>query len=240
MNSLTRDQILTRALDMVDSPTLNEHDRPSGTIVATAFSISWLQDGINTFYEAFPWEAPITSAAITVPGGQAPLATVNAPSDFIADFRNGIVLGTPLFRLARKSMQEVINQAYISPDAGTPSIYSVHKMKLYVQPAPASNTNATLWYYQLPATLGPSGVPTFPTDLLLIEYVRLRGLEWIRALQPGSALVFVHEQVRLLREAGLGREPESTELMNDPLRPRKQAGDEKLFTKTAPVVVQPR
>lgn len=217
MATLTRDQILGRALDMVASPALNNNDRPAGTIVGTALTIQWLQDALNLFGDEFPWAQQLTTAAITIPtSGLVPL-----PADFILDVRNGVYIaaGTSTAsarRMIRTSYQKMLSSIVGTPGTGAPSRYTVLPPNIRFWRTPDQSYPAVLAYYARQATLASGSVPIFPSDLPLIEYVRLRGLEWVRAVEMGSALKYAQQQIADLRKAGLGHEPEDDTIPFDP------------------------
>jgi hypothetical protein len=209
MATLTRDQILNRALDMVAAPALNTNDRPAGTIVSTALSIQWLQDAINLFADEFPWAQMVATTSVVIPTtGLVPL-----PSDFIIDVRDGLYIvsgGTVQGRrLRRLSYQKMLDRVVFLVAVGSPMRYTVLPPNLQIWPTTRDQSyTATLAYYARPSILSASAVTVFPSDLPLIEYVRLRGLEWIRAVEMGSALKYVQQQIADLRKSGLGMEPE--------------------------------
>ncbi len=217
MATLTRDQILGRALDMVAAPALNNNDRPAGTIVGGALTIQWLQDALNLFADEFPWAQMLTTAAIVIPT----TAIVALPADFIIDVRNGIYIaaGTSTAsarRLIRTSYQKMLSGIVGTPGVGAPTRYTVLPPNIRFWRTPDVSYPAVLAYYARPAVLGASGVPIFPSDLPLIEYVRLRGLEWVRAVEMGSALKYAQQQIADLRKAGLAHEPEDDTIPFDP------------------------
>jgi hypothetical protein len=217
MATLTRDQILGRALDMVASPALNNNDRPAGTIVSGALSAQWLQDALNLFGDEFPWAQLLTTAAIVIPT----TAVLTLPSDFILDVRNGIYIaaGTSSAsarRLVRTSYQKMLSYIVGTPGVGAPSRYTILPPNIRFWRTPDQSYPAVLAYYARQAVLTSSAVPIFPSDLPLIEYVRLRGLEWIRAVEMGSALKYVQKQIADLRKAGLAHEPEDDTIPFDP------------------------
>jgi hypothetical protein len=232
-NRLPRDTIINRALDMIDSATLDHHDRPSApTIVTTAYAIGWLQDAIDAFYHEFPWTAQITTASLSLTAASESPASYSAPATFLWDVRNGIIVTTGTRkRLLRKPLQELLSMATGNQTAAAPEIYSVVNSTIYVHPRPDQTYTATLWYYSFPAVLATSSVPVFPTDLVLIDYVRLRGMEQIRALPPGSAQQYIRAEIQALREGSMGREPESSELPSDPLLNIQQAGGKAQLTR---------
>lgn len=223
MATLTRDAILNRALDMIAAPALNFNDRPSATIVSTAISIMWLQDALNLFYDEFPWAQTLKTASVTL---AAAANTFTPPADFIMDVRDGLYLpssttGGPL-RLQRtpygQLLARVIFTDTTSAGQGIPKRYTVlSPTSIQYYPTADVAYAATIAYYARPAVLSATTVPvSFPSDLPLIEYVRLRGLEWIRAIDNGSALKYVLGQIADLRKSGLGFEPEDSTIAFDP------------------------
>lgn len=251
-NRLTRDQILNQALDLMDSPTLDQHDRPNApTIDAGAFSISWLQNALDRFHQVFPWAGLVKAVPITLAQGNPAIAL---PSDFLLDVRDGIVIpqpqnplsnsGLPL-RLFRTSLQKFMDFQALSPSApglpagsgggggGTPRRYMVMPgavvdintglpmTGIALWPTPNQDYSASLWYYSLPQTLNPTDVPNFPSDEVLVDTVRVRGLEWSRAVPLGTYRKYVNEMIAELRKSGLGQEPESYEIPFDPIQFRR-------------------
>ncbi len=217
MNRLTRDEILHRALDMVDSRSLDAHDRPENTVIVDeAHSVAWLQDGLDYFHHAFPWQGTLKTTTLTLPANSnGPIAL---PGDFILDVRNGVVLDpttTTAPRLRRWPVQKYISATAGTTSAGTPRVYTWYGDALYVHPKPATTLTATLWYHALPTELKATQKPTFPSDWVLVEFVRLRGLEWLRAVDPGTARTYAEKEIARLRASGLVGEPEDDELPLD-------------------------
>ena len=214
MNRLTRDQLIGRGLDMVDSPSLNELDRPSGTVVAAALSIGWLQDALDLFHNRFPWAGIVKSTSVTISSGND---TLSLPSDFIMDVRGGLLITTAgkKRRLGRWPLQRFVTASLLYDTAGVPERYVVLPPNLRVWRLPDATYSGTLWYYALPTTLAAATVPNFPSDWVLVEYIRLRGLEWLQKTQPGTALNYAQDQVRALLASGLGFEPEDDVLPLD-------------------------
>ena len=66
INRLSRDNIIIQALDMADLPELNQHDRPAGTVAATAFAINWLQRAVDAVLAEFPWGGEVSRATGTL------------------------------------------------------------------------------------------------------------------------------------------------------------------------------
>ena len=61
-----------------------------------------------------------------------------------------------------------------------PLIYAVQPPNLLLASAPDQAYSADFWYYALPTELGPNTVLQFPSDIIVVEYTRLRANEWIR------------------------------------------------------------
>lgn len=222
MNRLTRDAILQRALNFADSPSLDAKDRPEGTILSGALSVSFLQEALDAFHAEFPWQGVIASASVTIP----PSGTIELPADFILDVRDGLVM--PGHRLARISLQRLITaqarQTHTTHSNPLPAVYCWVASSIKVHPKPVVTQSAILWYYALPAELGANDKPVFPTDHILVEYVHLRCKEWTRVLPPGTARQYADREIARLRAAGLAGEPESDRIAFDPLTFRGAAG----------------
>ena len=223
-NRLNRDQILHRALSMVDNPALDAKDRPGGAILANALSLGWLQDALDQFQQAIPMAATRATSQLVIPSATGEVAT---PSDYIIDVRNGIVMPSPgAIRLRRVSGQEFITRTVNYPSASAnPMVYTVDEPLIRVWPTPTTDAPATLWYFALPPVLGPNTRPRFPADWTLIEYVRLRALEWLRAAPAGGAFAYAEQQIGKLRSAGLFGEPEDDHIPFDEGQFRRGAGD---------------
>lgn len=219
-NRLTRDDILNRALDMIDSSSLDTKDRPGGVIQANALSIGWLQDALDMFHQAFPWTGTTTSASVTYTGNND---QVTLPADFTLDVRDGFVISqtnpTVRARLRRKPLTFILNYDVGSSDTGTPRWYTINSSTAAtVRPIPDTTYTGTLWYYKLPVALAPNVKPNFPNDWTLVEYVRLRGKEWTGELEASSAIGFAEKAIGKLRSSGLGVENENDSLDLDPTR----------------------
>lgn len=200
-------------------PTLNLLDVSNGnpvtgTINAAATSAAWLQNIVNYFLSFFPTAGNATSTSVTYTAGST---TVAQPADFILDLRDGLIItvNTTQRRLKRRGLQDLIARS-LNQNAGAPSAYAVQGANLLVAPTPDITYAGTLWYWQRPAALSGSDVPVFPSDLVLVEYVRIMALEWIRALPPNAALSYADAQIVKMRKAGLGFESEHDTIPMDP------------------------
>lgn len=217
MNRLQRDQIINRALDLADSSVLDAKDRPSSpTIVAGALSVEWLQEAIDLFAKRFPFSLNLTTSALTIAENDT---TITVPSDFVLDYKNGIVLADDLGRLLRKSLNFILNQLVgttTSPVRGTPAFYAVKGSTIQFTPKADKAFTATLHYYQLPSALTTAEVPFFPDDYILVHYVWIKAQEWHRVVPIGAALQYAEDRIKDLQKAGIGGEAEPTTIELDP------------------------
>ena len=219
VNRRSRDQILIEALDLADLPELDQHDRPSATIVAAAFSINWLQRCLDVMAQEFPWASEITKTTGTITSLNQDLGL----TDFILDVRDGMHLtisGTTK-RLTRINFADIMayqmkNDQGGSPMTGDPSLYAFTGTTVRFDITPSQNRPYTLWYYAMPAVLVAGTIPPFPTDHACIEFVFWRAMEWARKAPPGAAMKYLREvEIAALRSAGLNQEPESDRIELD-------------------------
>lgn len=216
MNRMVRDQILHAGLDMIDNAWLDAHDRPGGVdspLMDNALTIQWLQQGLDRFVREFPWMGAVTTATLTLPtSGSLPV-----PTDYILDVRDGMIVPTKQTRLYRlASLQQYIRSQVVPQGAAScPHAYIVQHQTIRLVPVPQTALSATFWYYALPAALDANDIPSFPDDFTLSEYIRLRGLEHCRVMQPGTAQQYIAAQIVQLKQAGLGGEPEADEIELD-------------------------
>lgn len=206
---LTRNQILQHSLDMADSAVLDNHDRPGqGPIIQQAYSLRWLQDALDYFSHIFPWAYDLKEVELTVSS-----ASVALPVDFIIDMKDGVAIDGK--RVWRRSAQELFDLK-IQGKSGKPCIYNIQPPNIKFAPTPDTTYIATLAYYALPDIIGSCEYPLFPSDWILIEYVRLRALEFLRVLPPGSAMTYAKQMVVELQKSGFANEPEYTSVPLDP------------------------
>lgn len=232
MNRMTRDELLHGGLDQADLASLDQHDRPHGVIVEGAYSISWLQQGLDWFHQAYPWAALIKTATLAI---VANVDTYELPTDYVQDVRDGLILqdGSNKGRVRRRGLTNILDgQVSLAPGqtlTQRPAWYSVHSLGttqtaasgfpkvIQVFPMPDRAYTGTLYYYALPNVLIDGAVvPVFPSDYILIEYLRIRGLEWGRQLPVGTHMEFAKKALGDLQSSGFGREAEDNVIPLDP------------------------
>ena len=198
---------------MADIPSLNVVDVSNGnpltgTINAINMSGSWLQDMVWWFQAEFPWAQLATTATGAMVAGTA---TITPPSDFILDLKDGLLVtvNSVQRRMQRVGLQNLISYSLSHTTSAAPMVYAVQGATIRMSPTPDQAYTYTLWYYQRQAALTGAAVPTFPSDLVLVEYIRIKALEWIRAVPPGAALGYANSRVTEMRKSGLGYEAES-------------------------------
>lgn len=222
MNRYSRDEVLHTALDMADLPTLDIKDRPQGILLPHALCIKWLQNGLDTFHSRFPFASDVTNVELLLTPGSDELtlgdptrgedvshsrASPYLPADFSLDVKDGLIvdLNGVRGRLRRRHFQEwlTIASQYVHTNQPYPLAYIVLDGRVRIAPRSDIARSLLLWYYKLPPVLGAQDIPQFPDDWTLIEYVRLRALEWNRLLPPGTAMEYIDKQVADLKQAGL-------------------------------------
>ena len=212
----TRDEILSRALDLVNSSTLSNHDRPGGVISSNAYAIQWLQDGLDKYHTQYPFSGDLTDVGVSFTPNQRYLTITSTglaiPTDFSVDARNGLYLydGAGYRRLFRKSFQDWLPTytQSLGRVAQFPSVYCKFQGKINVAPVFSGTYTGTLWYFSRPPVLTASDFPAFPDETVLIEYVRIKGLEWTKQYPPGTCEAYFMKALGRLKMAGLLDEPE--------------------------------
>jgi hypothetical protein len=217
MNRLTRDVLLIQALDLADLPTLDNHDRSTGSIDPAAFCISWLQDALDLFLNQFPLAASLKAGSVTLVQG---VNQITAPADFILDVKHGLVIpqnpNSNARRLFRTPYQKMLTYQTYSPGAGCPRRYTTLGARIVLWPVPDVSYAAILNYYAMPPVLAGGDIPMFPSDQILIDCVKLRALEWARQEQPGTALAYARKEIAKIRSSGLFNESEDNQVPLDP------------------------
>ena len=215
-NRLSRDAILIRALNLVDSPRIDEKDRSGGLAQIDAGAVlspGWLQDALDLAHNLYPQAGALKSVPLPLTAG-TPTYTISViATDFILDFKDGIVLADDKGRLHRKSLNKVLDLQTSTSTRSKPTMYALYNGLIVVRPIPDIAYTATLYYYSLPAVLAAGTVPNFPSDLLLVEYVHLRGREWLREIPAGTAEKYLIDAVSRLQKSGLGPEDEMDDVI---------------------------
>ena len=113
--------------------------------------------------------------------------------------------------MKRRPLQNAIDMGYNLP-SGVPVLYTFQGNNVLIAPTPDQAYPVDMWYYNRPSALAATDVPIFPSDLILVNYIRITALEWIRALPIGSSLQYTEARIADLIKAGLGNEPERAEI----------------------------
>ncbi len=241
-----RDEILSQGIELSASPTVIAHDMPGGVIDGNAYSIKWLQNALDMFHRKYPFASDIHTAAMTIQGSNAdvllaspntllPGDSIYLPDNFILDVRNGLIctIGTQSYRLKRKSFQYWLNYSlsFQTLTQASTTAYCIVNEKIKVAPLLTEPVSATLYYYALPALLGPKSHVPFPDEFVLIEFIRLKALEWTRSLEPGTSQMYLTKQLAGLRASGLLNEPEYEDGI--PLENNQVLNDGTAFSRTA-------
>lgn len=207
MGRLTRDNILISALDMLDSAVLDAKDRPSASIVAGAFSIQWLQEGLDLLFAYVPIGGTLVSPAGTL-SFSAGVPSYLLPTDFAAVEKDGVVLTDTGEHLILRNQNELDSQPTVRTNWGRPTMFSITYPFLSVRPVPNTTIAATLNYYALPTALAAGATPAFSLDTILVQYVWLRGQEWHKTVLAGTAQEYLISVATRLKHYGLALPPE--------------------------------
>lgn len=229
MNRYTRDEVLHTALDMADIATLNVHERPNGVIMPQAYSINWLQNLLDMFHNRYPFAGEVTKATMCVQAHQEDLLFQSEPGvfpaylpdDFAIDVTDGLIAsygqGT-FYRIKKLSFQPWlrVQTYYRSQQTSQPRVlyYTIISDIIKIVPTIDTSQQVDLWYYRLPPVLQAQDRPRYPDDWTLIEYVRLRALEWVRhpGVPPGTAKAYAEAELSADRQAGLLQKSEEDQL----------------------------
>lgn len=212
MPRYTRDEIIIQGIELSSSPTLIQHDIPGGIVQENAHSIKWLQNALDFFHRKCPFSTDVQSVSVTIQSNSEDLVLTATPSlylpaDFMLDVRNGIVVESSSgnYRLERKSFQYWLSyrNGLQNATTTTPRMYCIINSRIKVAPLLSSPQACTLWYYALPVEIGPEDYPPFPDEWTLIEFIRIKALEWTRSIEVGTAQVYFTKQLAGLRAAGL-------------------------------------
>lgn len=227
-NRYTRDQIITKALELSLLPNLEVNDAPNGVVMPNAFTINWLQDIIDFWYHIVPFSTTITKVTLNA---TANVSTISLPSDFIVDVRNGYlhqtIVGDSLSyaRTRRLPLQKFITRQLSYQKASTQVLFSTcysiagidasGKQVMNIAPTPTIATLGQLWYYALPTELKANDIPPFPAARVMIEYLFIRAREWAGLMNPGSAQGYCDKLLASAKAGGLLNEPEDDEVPMD-------------------------
>lgn len=228
-NRYNRDELIKIALDMAQVPNLKQHDCPNGVVQTDAYAVQWLQDIMDFWYHMVPFSGGVTDISLPIPALTTEIAL---PDDFILDVRNGYIIQRTEdvrsnVRLMRVPLQKWLNrdlyyQGQPIANSNTVSLfYMVQGRVIKVTPQNSVAKVARLWYYFLPPVLDSDDIPLFPSDYVLIEYVRIRALEWCGHSDIGTSQMFCDKIVGSMKSAGLMNEPEDDEIPFDTIAQRQ-------------------
>ncbi len=211
-NRYTRDEILTKGLNLVVSSPLDSHDRKGGLISSNAYCIDWLQQALDMAHKRFPFSLDITSAKVLITPRLSFVTLLDNPNlflpeDFEVDVKDGLVVdfANEIRRLKRVSFPQWLDVYNSSFNRGQarPQVYAFWDNKLQIAPVTESGFPAALWHYRLPDVLGPSDKPKFPDEWVLVEFIRIKGKEFINQYPPGTAETYMVKQLARLKQSGL-------------------------------------
>lgn len=229
-NRHSRDKLINIALNIVQLDNLIVHDVPHGVVQPDAFSLQWLQDILDFWYHMVPFSATVVKVPLNATPNQD---YIILPEDFIVDVRHGYlvetIVGNPhsMQRRLRLPFQRFLSRSISlqgSSNVQFPTHYCVNgkssndRQLLRITPTPTIPTVGVIWYYQMPPLLRAGDKPAFPSDYVIVEYIRIRALEWARILDPGTAVSFCDRILKAMKANGLMNEPEDDEISNDETR----------------------
>jgi hypothetical protein len=209
VNRLSRDQLIHRALSEAHLAGLDEHDRPGGVITPEAYTVAWLQDGLDLFHHLYPVAGQILQVALTLATGTNSVSLAGA-TRFTLAVKDGLVITGPS-RVVRARQSDYTSWLdYVAsgdpttgPQRHIPSRYFVKGASLTYWPTPDQTYAATLDYHALPAEMTKgSDTPVWPSDQLLVDYLVAKAREWALMVPPGTAQDMAEKAVGKLRSAG--------------------------------------
>lgn len=218
MPRYTRDEILIQGLELAASPTVSQHDIAGGVIQENAWCIKWLQNALDMFHRKYPFSSDVQSIAMVLPGSSIDLMldvqgsnrSMYLPDDWILDVRNGLIVtvSNQSFRLKRQSFQYWLNSSLAMQNTnastlGNGGIYTIINNRIKIAPTVSSSTSITMWYYALPALTEANEYPPFPDEWSLIEFVHLKAKEWTRAIDVGTAQIYLQRELARFKSEGL-------------------------------------
>jgi hypothetical protein len=208
VNRLTRDEILHRAINEAHLGGLNEHDRPGGVFTPEAYSLAWLQDGLDLFHHLYPVAGQIVTANLTFTANVGTVSLIGL-TRMTALVRDGLMVVGPGQRLRARlaDLNHYLDWKASGGGAGPqkriPTRYLLKGSDLLVWPTPDQAYTAELDYYSLPLPLTKgSDLPVWPSDQVLVDYVVTKAREFSGQAQPGTAMAFAEATIAKLRSAG--------------------------------------
>jgi len=213
----TRDEIIIQGIELSSSPTLLKHDMPGGVVASDAYAIKWLQNALDMFHRKYPFSSDVQNVSMYIGANTTDMVLASdhslyKPNDFIIDVRNGVIctINTQSYRLERKAFQSWLQFSLVNQRAVTkrPNIYTIINNRFKIAPVVSEPLLATLWYYALAPALEPDDAVNFPDEWSLIEFIRLKALEWVRSIEIGTAQVYMQKELARLRSSGLLNESE--------------------------------
>ena len=212
MARYTRDEILIQGIELSSSPTVIQHDMPGGIIQPNAYSIKWLQNALDMFHNKYPFSTDVTEVTVNFNTGTNDLVlnsdnTTFLPSSFILDVRDGVLYtqSNKQQRLKRLSFQYWLSYNLSNQNTQTtvPRTYTKVNSRIKFSPKVTVALTGSLWYYAQPSEIPYNGYPSFPDEHTLIEFIRLKSLEWTRSIEVGTAVAFMTKELVRLRMDGL-------------------------------------
>ena len=208
----SRDELISIALELLDASTLTQHDMKGGIVSSNAYSIKWLNEALDSYHLRYPFSGDITAVDMVIDGTLSYMTLATSPQaflpdDFMLDCRDGVILQqssgfTRLFRGNFQTWLDTYNATFNMPQ-NTPRSYAIWQGKIQLAPVPSVGYTAILWYYARPALLTATDRPDFPDEYVLIDFIRIKGLERLNQAAPGTARQYMQKEMARLRSIGL-------------------------------------
>lgn len=217
MSRYSRDEVLIQGLELASSPTVIKHDMPGGTIEPSAYSIKWLQNALDMFHRKYPFSTDVTNVSMYLGVNTYDLVlssdhSIYLPTDYILDIRHGLLgeINNQKFRVERRGFQTWLQASQFNNNTSVrrPFTYTTVNNRIKIAPQVSEALSLTLWYYALPAALEAEDQVPFPDEWSLIEFIRLKALEWTRSIEIGTAQAYLTKELGRLRASGLLHETE--------------------------------
>src|SRR5438034_2801722 len=211
-NRYTRDELITKGLNLAMASTLDAHERKGGLISPNAYAIDWLQQALDMVHKKYPFSLDITSVKMVITANISYLTLLDNPNLFLPenfelDVKDGLVVDFSnevrrLKRLPFPHWLDVYNSSFNRKQA-RPQAYCFWDDKIQIAPVTEAAYPGALWHYRLPSVLGPTDKPKFPDEWVLVEFIRIKGREFINQYPPGTAEQYLAKQMSRLKQAGL-------------------------------------